>query len=462
MKPSIRLMLAACVLAAAVLVGGCGHKRTAVAPAPKQTQTAAKPDQAKAAPASPSGTPSIDLGQPANPFAGALKGPLAASTPAVGKAVAPARPLPSKPTPAQLLAALENAYSLIPTLRAEGSSTTLTRADGQMVGKSQDARMTLLFSRPNKISIDSGQGRFITDGKLIFNYVPSMKRYTKGKMTNDVMRQLASSRPGVGVLGLLLHVPYAQVIDTMKLLDETTIGGREVYVLSLRLKKGVGCPTGVDATETLWIGKKDLGLYRSEALLRYKPKPAKGYTGKLPKLVETSMTTTLSRFEPNAKVSASAFTFRPSAGVKLYEPPKPVDMSDKAAPDLSFKWTDGTAKKLSDFRGKIVLLDFWGLPLCTPQLPILQGLSKDHDVTLIAVNANTNRDKVEEYLKKNNFTFPVVFADANLVKTAASGYRVVMLPTLFIIDEKGVIREEFVGIVKQKDIEAKLDKIRPK
>ena len=384
-----------------------------------------------------------------------------AAAPSPGKA--PIRPKTlgaARPNAQQLLAALEGTYRRFASLRAQGSTATSTRADGRMVGKPEDVSVTMLFARPNKVSLSTNVGRFITDGKSVYNYFPSRKEYAEGKMSREVMRQLAMARPGISVLGLVLGVPYDKVVASPKLLADTTIKGREVYVLRVRLKSGVAIPKGVDATETLWIGKSDLGLYRTEVLAKYKPKPSPESKGKIPRIVETTTTVTLSRFEPNAKIAASAFKFHPPAGAKLVEQPKVVDMSDKPAPELSLTWSDGTTKKLSDFRDKVVVLDFWGLPICEQQLPILQSLSEKYkDVQVVAVNVNTKHDKVAEYLKKKGFNFPVVFADAQTVKTARDDYKVTILPTMFIIDRQGIIREEFVGIAKQNEIEPKLDKV---
>ena len=468
MKPSIRLTLAACAVAVAVVTTGCGHKTTAVSHPAKQAETSttagmpAKTAAAKVPSAKPSAASPFNPGQPAQPLAAAAKLPLGAPTPAVGKAVPPVRPLVAKPTAAQLIAVLRSRYWRFASLRADGTSTTVTRADGRMIGKPQTSKATLLFARPNKVSISSNAGRFIIDGKSIYNYSPMIKRYSKGKFTEGVMRQLAMSKPGISVMGLLLGVQYPKLIASAQLLNDTNIGGRDVYVLKLRTKSGVATPRGVDASETVWIAKSDLGIYRSEVTVKFSPKAAKGAKGKLPKQVVTTMSSTLTRFEPNAKLPASTFTFKPPAGAKLMERPKIVDMSDKTAADLTFKWADGSTRKLSDLRGKIVVLEFWAMPMCAPHLPALQTIytKYGHDVACVFVNLNSNKAKVQEYLKKNHFTFPVVFADTDMAKTVSADYKAVALPTMFLIDEKGVIREEMLGNSKVKDIEAKLDKIR--
>lgn len=452
MKSSIHLKLAACILAVAVLISGCGGKKTAVTQTPKPTRAAQKAPKAEAPAAKSPETAFPGLDQLSNPLS--AQSPVAPSPPpAVGRV--------SKPTAAMLLAALQNAYKGMATLKSEGSTDIVSRADGKIVGKRQKTAITMWFARPAKMAIGNGETRLITDGKTIYSYVPSAKRYVKDKMTEDRLKALVMSRPDIHMLGLLFGLNYQKIIASSKLLADSKLGTRDVYVLSIRLKSGMGSPKGMDVAETLWIGKRDMGLYKTVTVLSVRPKAAKDAKGKTPKLVERTITTLISRFEPNAKLSASAFAFKPPAGVKLYQEPKPVDLTGEPAPDFSFQWADGQTKKLSNFRGKVVVLDFFALPMCERQTPVLQSLSnklKD-SAQLIVVDLNSNKAKVQEYLKKKALTFPVVFADAASAKVAGEGYKVIGLPTMFIIDEKGIIRECMMGVAPEKDIEAKLSKI---
>lgn len=460
MKSSIRLILAACVLAAVVLIFGCGSKKTAVNTAHKPSeptkQTAATPKATKIpaaqAPAAqpPFSLPGMD--QPANPLSAR---PPAAVKPA--PVIGPAK----RPTAAVVLAVLQNVYRSMTTLKSQGSSITVSKMDGKKVGKPKRIAITVLFARPDKLVIGNDDGRLVTDGKVVYNYLPAAKQYVKGKMSSDLIKGLITARPGINVMGLLYGVDYQKAIASSKLLPDTRLGAREVYVLSLRLKSGVGSPKGTSVAQTLWIGKRDMGLYKTLTLISMRPKAPKGTKGKFPKLVESAITTNVSSFQPNAKLPASTFAFKPPAGAKLYEQPKPVDLSGKAAPDFSFQWIDGQTKKLSDFRGKAVLLDFIGLPMCDPQLPVLQGVSeklKDR-AQLIVVDVDKDSAKVREHLKKKGYNFPVVFLDATSAKVIGEGYHIMGLPTMFFIDEKGLIQAQVMGVPTEKDIEAKLNKI---
>lgn len=469
MSRTMRLILAVCVLTAVVLVTGCGQKKPATSTVSKQTQTAPKateaapkPDKQQQAPAAAAPSPGLLDGG----LGSALSGNPAPSSlslqPAPKGAPAPTVvPSSGRPTAGQLILVLQAAYRQMASLRSEGTFTTFTKADGKNVAPPQTMRTLLLFQRPDKLVLSNAAARLVINGDVVYNYAPASKRYVKDKTTNQLLKQLVLARPGVGPLGLLLGLDYRQPIVSSRMLPDTKLSGREVFVLSLRLRSGMAIPPGVEAVQTLWVGKNDLGLYKSVVVLSTRPKPVKGSGAKLPKLVETTLITTVSRFEPNAKLSASLFTFKPPAGAKPYEQPKQIDLSNKPAPDFSFQWTDGTTKKLSDFRGKVVILDFWALPMCQRQLPILQSLTdKLKDVQVITVNLNKNKPKVEDLLKKNSLTFPIVYADEAITKVAVEGYGLMGLPTMFIIDENGVVRAAMMGQAPQKDIEEKLSKIR--
>jgi peroxiredoxin/outer membrane lipoprotein-sorting protein len=449
LRLSFHLTLAVCVLAAAVLVSGCGGKKAAVTQNPKPTRVAQEAPKAEA-PAPETSLPGLDqLAKSAKAQPPAIVNP----APAVGPE--------TRSTASAFLVTLQNTYKGMATLRSVGSTVIVGKADGKVVGHRQKTVITMLFARPNKIAIDNDQTRLVIDGKTIYSYQPSVKRYIKDTLTKERLRSLVMSRPGISVLGLLFGVDYRPVIASSKLLADSRLGTREVHVLVIRLKTGVGTPKGMDVAETLWIGKQDLGLYKTVTVLSVRPKAAEDAKGKTPKLMEQTVTTTVTSFAPNVKFPASTFTFKPPAGVKLYEEPKPVDLTGKPAPDFSFQWIDGQTKKLSDFREKVVLLDFFALPMCDPQTPVLQSLSKKlkDGVQLIVFDLNINKANVLARLKQKGCNFPLVFADAASAKVASDGYKVMGLPTMFIIDEKGIIRECLMGVAPEKEIEAKLNKV---
>ena len=117
-------------------------------------------------------------------------------------------------------------------------------------------------------------------------------------------------------------------------------------------------------------------------------------------------------------------------------------------PVFSFQKLDGTVVKSSEFRGRVVLVDFWATwcPACRRELPELDRLYKQYQgnatVSFWAVDVQKNGDtpeKARDFMLKSGFTLPVAVANENSLQALGSlnleGY-----PALLIIDKSGRIR----------------------
>jgi peroxiredoxin len=121
----------------------------------------------------------------------------------------------------------------------------------------------------------------------------------------------------------------------------------------------------------------------------------------------------------------------------------------KAAPDFALKTVDGQDFKLSDQKGKVVILDFWATwcPPCRKSLPHVQSVSQDKalaakNVVVWAVNVRESADDVNKFLQDNHYTFKVALDAAG---SAGSSYKVTGIPTTVIIGTDGVIKNVFIG-----------------
>ena len=110
------------------------------------------------------------------------------------------------------------------------------------------------------------------------------------------------------------------------------------------------------------------------------------------------------------------------------------------APDFSLPSVGGTHTKLSDFKGKIVLLNFWATwcRYCQKERPTLQALYdryKDKEFVVLSISIDrTSFEIVKEYVEANQITFPTLHDQA---MQTASEYGVRGVPTTYFIDRDG-------------------------
>jgi thiol-disulfide isomerase/thioredoxin len=117
------------------------------------------------------------------------------------------------------------------------------------------------------------------------------------------------------------------------------------------------------------------------------------------------------------------------------------------APDFTLKTLDGQEITLSQLKGKVVLLDFWATWCgpCRESTPHLIQLYKTHEkdgFELIGMSVDKGDDRVvRNFVHSMDIPYPIVIAPEELVKD----YRVTGIPTTFLIDKEGKIRERTAG-----------------
>ncbi len=119
------------------------------------------------------------------------------------------------------------------------------------------------------------------------------------------------------------------------------------------------------------------------------------------------------------------------------------------APNFTLKKLDGTDLTLSDLRGKAVIVDFWDTwcPPCKRAMPHLQELSETYADDLVVVGVALGREgeaKVRSYTESKGLTFEmVVYNQSSTIMADYGGIQ--SLPTTFLIDAGGIIRQKWVG-----------------
>ncbi len=156
------------------------------------------------------------------------------------------------------------------------------------------------------------------------------------------------------------------------------------------------------------------------------------------------------------------------------KPPEPAPELLKpgvVAPDFEVDAYEGKAVKLSDYKGKVVVLKFWATWCgpCINSMPHFEQVYskvKSQDVELLAVCVSDERPAFQQWVAKNKsrFSYPFFFDRAGKNTDAAISkklYRVSGIPTVYIIDRAGNVAEAIVGFNPNGDerVESALKKL---
>lgn len=117
------------------------------------------------------------------------------------------------------------------------------------------------------------------------------------------------------------------------------------------------------------------------------------------------------------------------------------------APDFELTTLDGETVRLSDYKDKRVMLNFWATwcPPCRAEMPDMQKFQKNKDVQVLAVNlteTESNLDTVQKFVDELNLTLTTPLDDES---TVSDEYQVMAYPTTFMIDSIGRIQFVTMG-----------------
>ena len=130
------------------------------------------------------------------------------------------------------------------------------------------------------------------------------------------------------------------------------------------------------------------------------------------------------------------------------------------APDFELDSTAGGKVKLSNFKGKAVILNFWATwcPPCKEEMPLFENAyrSESDKVVVIGVNLQESEENVRDFIKKFGISFPTLLDPNSEVKEL---YNVFTQPVTYFIDKEGKIIDKKFGPLTDKEISEKVDKL---
>jgi peroxiredoxin len=138
-------------------------------------------------------------------------------------------------------------------------------------------------------------------------------------------------------------------------------------------------------------------------------------------------------------------------------PPAVFPRVDFTLPDL-----DGQPRRLSEWDGDLVLLNFWATwcPPCKKEMPLFQERYEAHGAdgfTIVAV-AVDELDETRDFVLSFGIEFPVLIGQENAIAAGREyGNRIGALPYTVVIDRQGMVRETHRGEVTENELEAWLE-----
>lgn len=131
------------------------------------------------------------------------------------------------------------------------------------------------------------------------------------------------------------------------------------------------------------------------------------------------------------------------------------------APDFALADLSGKTVHLSDFKGKVVIVDFWATWCgpCRVEIPDfvkLQNKYKEKGLEIVGLSLDADGEKaVKPFVEKHEINYTMLLGNDD---TAKSYGGILGIPTTFVIDRQGRIVQKFVGVMPAKTFE---DTIRP-
>lgn len=421
---------------------------------------------------------------------------LATATPAVhaqAAAAAPAAPSATiEPAAKELIAKISDLYKDAKTFNGQMAIKMKIELPGL---PPQDFAMNydLAMERPNKYAMTLKEGAMgansVSDGKNLYIHVPMVNKYMVQPAPTNLdtigaggATELLGPLDQMDFIGALFaENPAAAFLDGVKsgkLLPAETIDGVESDRLQF---------TQDDLSWDLWAAKgaKPTVQQLTADLSSVLGKMLDAQGGDVPpqvremmKQAKMTMKVNFPKMEFNQAIAASTFEFKAPEGAQKVdsfmqaaadgqdeeEEEPAADLLDKPAPDFELALLDGGKMKLSQHKGKeIVILDFWATwcPPCVRAMPIIIEVAnnfKSKGVVFYAMNQDEDVKTIKDYIAKKKWVMPITLDVDSKVGTL---YGVEGIPTTVIVDKEGVVRNVHVGFSPslKEDLTKKLEEI---
>ena len=124
-----------------------------------------------------------------------------------------------------------------------------------------------------------------------------------------------------------------------------------------------------------------------------------------------------------------------------------------AAPDIALKSLDGTSLRLSSFKGKPVVINFWATwcPPCKEEMPIFERYARKYagQLVILGIDSQESAEIVQPFVTQMGITFPILLDQSGIV---SARYFVKDFPYTFFVDESGILRGQHLGLLSEEKL----------
>lgn len=143
------------------------------------------------------------------------------------------------------------------------------------------------------------------------------------------------------------------------------------------------------------------------------------------------------------------------SGLGIISIGRATDVRPRPAPDFVLTSFDGHRIQLSDYRGRVVVLNFWATwcPPCRLEAPVLQRAAERLEaagVTILGIDVWDDQAAAVEFLNETGVTYPNAEDTTRLIPVE---FGVTGLPETFVIDRQGVLVRRWVGPLNDDDLD---------
>jgi thiol-disulfide isomerase/thioredoxin/outer membrane lipoprotein-sorting protein len=350
-------------------------------------------------------------------------------------------------------------YRTLKTYRLEGvaSTTVSTRTEHNETGRS----MRFLVQRPGRLSSLARESQFTTltvaNGESLWTAVPELGQYTAESLAKLYAASADSAGlrqqldPASDYVRLLDGVTRIQALSRDTVRTARGVVQCERYALTRAAADSAG-PGITIHPRVVWVDPATR-LIVLDSLRVDQNHPQLGP-------VSSVSITRMVVAEADPALAASTFTFHPEDGARrvrrfMQRSPEHEALEGQPATDFTLETlADAKPVRLSDLKGRVVLLDFWATWCgpCRRWLPIVEQAHRDYaakGLSVFAVNEREPESKVHAYLDQQKLDLPVLMDRSG---TVGSIYRASSIPLTVVIGRDGNVFRIMVGLHEEADL----------